>query len=207
MADIYKIATLNINGLALQSRIAMLEDFICKQEIDVLFLREVMQSILYNIRGFAPYTNICTSGRGTAVLTREHMPLTNIVRLPTGRGMAADLQGVWLVNIYAPAGAERRQERGGFFTIDIPYLLRAIQTTIIVRGDFNCVLAITGVIGYFNYSRALNELAQGFDLVDMWATALERGIHTHFTRLGAPRLDRIYVSRNLSGRKCGLRLS
>jgi hypothetical protein len=64
---------------------------------------------LDNIQGIAAYSNIGTSRRETAMLTREHMPLTNIVRLPSGRGMAADLQGVWLVYIYAPLGAERRR--------------------------------------------------------------------------------------------------
>ena len=33
MTDIYKVATLNINDLALQLRITMLEDFLIKQEI------------------------------------------------------------------------------------------------------------------------------------------------------------------------------
>jgi exonuclease III len=114
MPDIYKIATLHINGLVSKTRTAMLEDFIRKQEIDVILLQEVTQHILNNIRRFAAYTSIGTSGRGTAILTRERMPLTNIVRLPTGRGMATEIQGVWLVNLYAPSGAERRQERGLF---------------------------------------------------------------------------------------------
>jgi len=48
------------------------------------------------------------------------MPIQNIVRLPTGRGIAAEFQGVLLVNIYAPSGAERRQEREAFFKNDFP---------------------------------------------------------------------------------------
>jgi hypothetical protein len=47
-----------------------------------------------------------------------------------------------------------------------------------VGGDFNCVIAKTDFTGHFNYSRALKEL--GFDLVDMWAVATERGIYTHY---------------------------
>jgi hypothetical protein len=73
----------------------------------------------------------------------------------------------------------------------------------IVGGDFNCVLAKTDVTGHFNYSLTVNELVQGFDLVDMWATIPERGIYTYYTWQGTSRLNRIYVSRNLSGRKCG----
>jgi len=91
MADIYKIATLNINGLASQTRLAMLEDFMRKQGINVIFLQEVAQPIFDTFREYAAYTNMGTTGRGTAIMTREHMPLTNIVRLPTVRGMAAEL--------------------------------------------------------------------------------------------------------------------
>jgi hypothetical protein len=105
--------------------------------------------------------------------------------------MAAELQGVWRVKLFAPSGAERRQGREGFFNIDLPYLLRVIPTKMIIGGDFNCVLAKTDCTGHLNYSRALDEIVRGFDLVDIWATAPERGIYTHYTRQGATRLDRI----------------
>ena len=138
----------------------MLEDFMRKQEIDNYILQEVTQPMFDTFRGDAAYTNIGTTRRGTAILTREHMPLTNIVRLPTGRVMAAEIQAVWLVNIYAPSGTERRQEREGFFDTDLPYLLWAIPTTMIVGGDFNCLLAKMDATGHFNNSRDLNELVQ-----------------------------------------------
>jgi len=117
--------------------------------------------------------------------------------MPSGRGIATTLQGVWLVNIYAPSGAEKKQGREAFFNIDLPHLLKEIPTTIILGGDFNCVLAKTDCTGHFNYSRALNALIRGFDFVDMWEAAPERAIYTHYTRQGASRLDRIYVTRTL----------
>jgi hypothetical protein len=69
-------------------------------------------------------------------------------------------------------------------------------------GDFNFVLAKADVTGHFNFSRALNTLVKGYDLVDMWATAPDRGVYTHYTRQGAEGLDRINVSRHLNGQKC-----
>jgi len=84
----------------------MLEVFFHRHVIDILFLQEVTQPVLDNIRGYTAYTNIGTTRRGTAILTREHLPLTRTVCLPSGRGIAANFQGVWLVNIYAPSGAE-----------------------------------------------------------------------------------------------------
>jgi exonuclease III len=49
MTDIYKVATLNINGLMSHLRIAMLEDFLIKHEIDILFLQEVTQPVFENL--------------------------------------------------------------------------------------------------------------------------------------------------------------
>jgi exonuclease III len=116
--------------------------------------------------------------RGKAILTRDHLSLTNIVRLPTGRGIAADLKGVWLVNIYAPSGAEKRQEREDFFNFDLPYLLQATPTTVILGGDFNCVLAKADVTGHFKFSRALNRLVKGYDLVDVGNGPRLRRLHS-----------------------------
>jgi len=66
----------------------------------------------------------------------------------------------------------------------------------IIGGDFICALTKKDCTGHFNYSRDLNYLIRGFDLIDMWEAAPERGIYTHYTRQGATR-DRIYATRNL----------
>jgi len=84
MPEIYKIATLNINGMSTPPRIAMLEDILQKQE-EGIFLQEDTRPVFDDIRGFTAYTNIGTTGRGTAILTRDHIQLTKIVCLPTGR--------------------------------------------------------------------------------------------------------------------------
>jgi hypothetical protein len=139
-----------------------------------------------------------------AILARKLLPLTRTVSLPSWRGIAASIQRVRLVNIYAPSGAEERQEREDFFNLELPYLLIDTPTTVIMSGDYNCVLSKTEATGHFNFSRALNTLISGYDLVDMWAPAMGRGAYTHYTRSGAARLDRIYMSRQISGRKYGI---
>lgn len=60
----------------------MLADLVRKQEIDILFLQEVTSPIPNTISGY----NIGTNGRVTAYLTRDHMKLRDILRLPSGRG-------------------------------------------------------------------------------------------------------------------------
>jgi hypothetical protein len=74
----------------------------------------------------------------------------------------------------------------------------------IIGGDFNCVLAKSDATGHFNFSRALNTLISGYDLVDMLATATGRGVYTHYTRPEKARLYRIYATRQLSRRKYGI---
>jgi len=100
------------------TRLAMLGDFLHKHEIDIIFL-QVTQPILNTLRAYAAHTNVGTNGRSTAIVTRKHYTLNNIVRLPSERGIVADFQGLWLVNIYAPSAAERKQEREVFFNIDL----------------------------------------------------------------------------------------
>jgi len=134
-------------------------------------------------------------------LTRDLIRLTDIERLPTGRGIAAIFENITIVDIYAPSGAERRREREDFFTTELPYLLQRVPESILLGGDFNSVLTHLDSTGQPNYCWALNELIRGFDLVDMWEMSQERPTYTHYTSRGASRIDRIYASRNISGQK------
>jgi exonuclease III len=99
MPDIYKVATLNINALASQVKMTMLEDFVHQHEIDFLFLQEVTQPKFDALRGYTAYTNIGTNRRGTAILAREHLPLTRTVSRPSERGIAASFQGQYLCSL------------------------------------------------------------------------------------------------------------
>jgi exonuclease III len=142
MVHIYRISTFNINEIQSQTKTAMLADFVTKQDIVVL-LQEVSTSIPVNFGGYAIHHNMGTSGRGTAILTRAQLELRGLLRLPSGRGMAADMQGVWLVNVYAPSGAWKIQEPEEPFNRQVPYLMRPATTSIIL-GDFNGVLENSG---------------------------------------------------------------
>jgi hypothetical protein len=77
----------------------MLNDFIHKQEIEIILLQEVTHTDFELIRGYTAHLNVGTNKRGTAILTREQTTLTNIMRLPSCRGMAASYQEIWLVNL------------------------------------------------------------------------------------------------------------
>jgi hypothetical protein len=202
MAHIYRIATLNINGITSWTKMAMLADFVTKQDIDVL-LQEVSIIIPIDFGGYIIHHNIGTSGMGTAILTRSQLELRGILQLPSRRGMVADMQGVWLVNVYALSGAGKRQECKEFFNLEVPHLLRLTATSIILGGDFNCVLENSDSTRHCTYSRALTELVRGFHLVDVWAPAEGCRVYTHYACNSVMRLDRIYVTRELLGGKRG----
>ena len=138
----FKIATLNINGLASRTKVEMLDDFLRRQDIGILFLQEASHSTIDTLRRCKPCTNVGTSGRGTAMVTRKEITITNITRLPSGRGIAAEYRGIWWGNVYAPSGTIKRREREHFYNNELPYLLRVSPSNLIVGGDFKCVLRV-----------------------------------------------------------------
>ena len=87
--------------------------------------------------GFKRHYNIGSEQRGTAIIRRENIEIHNILKIPSGRAIAAEFQGTRIVNIYAPSGAEKRQERERFFNQDITHLLRTTTGNLIIAGDFN----------------------------------------------------------------------
>jgi hypothetical protein len=52
----------------------------------------------------------------------------------------------------------------------------------IMGGDFNCVLAQADCTGKVNFSRALQELVRGYDLMDVWEANPTRDVYTHYAR-------------------------
>ena len=117
MTDIVKVATLNINGITSQTRVGMLEEYIRRHEIDIIFLQKITRTNMVNVRGYETFDNIGTHMRGTAIVARKEFHLSNITTLPTGRAITAEYKGIQLINIYAPSGTERRAERESTFTI------------------------------------------------------------------------------------------
>jgi hypothetical protein len=53
------------------------------------------------------------------------------------------------------------------FNFDLPYLLQATPTTVILGGDFNCVLAKANVTGHFNFNSNLTTPVKECGLVEM----------------------------------------
>jgi exonuclease III len=106
--NVLGIATININGITSPTRVDMLAEFIRKQNLDIVFLQEVTSPDIRSITGYETHMNIGATMRGTAILAKSQHQLTNILIIPSGRAIAAKLQGIYLINIYAPSGTARR---------------------------------------------------------------------------------------------------
>jgi hypothetical protein len=90
MTHIYKVATININGIASPTRLKMLDDFL---------LQGVTQPSYQTAIRYTAHMNLGSEGRGTAIVTKDGLDISNIKRLPSGRGIAAVFSGTWIVNV------------------------------------------------------------------------------------------------------------
>ena len=118
--------------------------------------------------------------------------------------MAARFNKTLIVNIYFPSGAERKNETERFYNNELAYLLPTAHDDMILAGDFNCILSKTDSTGTNNYSRALAHLVHGLGLKDAWNTYIWRTVYTHYTPVGAYRIDRIYATGNILSKKQGV---
>jgi len=114
--------------------------------------------------------------------------------LPPGRAIAEEYRGIWIINVYAPSGTARKQDREKFYNNEVRYILATVGDHILLGWDFKCILDPTDATGGYNYSRALQELVQGLAMADTWQPNTDKRVYTHISASGAPRLDRIYVT-------------
>ena len=175
----YKIVTRNINGISSPLEMQMLHNFLFRRYIDLALVHEVTNNDSSTICGYAALVNEGIDKRGTAIVLKEGLSLSNIKRLPSGRGIAGLFKDTWIMNIYAPPGAEKRQERETIFTHDLAF--PASSRDILLAGDFNCVTSPSNCIGTPNLSKALSSTIAGFALYGVWES-LPNNLHVHTTR-------------------------
>jgi exonuclease III len=199
MDSTYGIATLNINGIAARHRIRMLEDFFHTQDIDVLCVQELTNVNIQAVRQYMAHLNIGGGGRGTAILVKEAHILGNIRRLPSGRGMMTTFNGVDIAKFM------HRRARGGgrrgILQFRRASALGNPPTSLLLAGDFNCVLTANDCTGSPNVSRTLTNLIKGLAMVDTWEQQHGNRRYAHYTALRASRIDSIYATRNMLGKK------
>ena len=144
--------------------------------------------------------------RGTAIIAKSTLHLTNITTLPSGRAIAAAYKGIRLINVYVPSGTARRTDREQFYTTELPYLFHDGPTDLLIGGDFNCVLHPGDTTGQFQPSRALTEMIRGLELHDAWNQNPTHPTYTYYSAHGATRLDRFYITSEIQQKKMGIEI-
>jgi len=132
----HKIATLNIYGITSPSKTQLLNNILLRQDIDMALIQEITTTFPPSMVT-QPLVNEGIDKRGTAILLKEGLCLQNVKRLPSGRSIAGLFKDTWIINIYAPSGAEKRQEREVFFTHDLAHLLPTSSGDLLLASDFN----------------------------------------------------------------------
>ena len=92
MTYVYRVATLNISGITSATRLRMLEEFLHKHDIVIALLQEITHPDLSTLRNYNAHINQGAEGRGTAILTKAELTVTNAKRLPSGRGDSLNYQ-------------------------------------------------------------------------------------------------------------------
>jgi hypothetical protein len=96
-----------------------------------------------------------------------------------------------------PGSADRER----FFNSEFLALLYAAAPSMLIGGDFNCVLQPADTMSPFTSSSALSEIVRGLALSDVWSQDPQRRTFTHYSPSGATRIDRFYLTQNLLGLK------
>ena len=86
----------------------MLNNFLLRHDIDIALLQEVTNNDFPPICGSAAFVNEGIDKAGTAIILKEGLSLSNVKRLPSGRGIAGLFKDTWIMNIYAASGAEKK---------------------------------------------------------------------------------------------------
>jgi exonuclease III len=171
--------TLNINWMSSDTKIGMLLDTMRRNEIDIALLQEVVTNKIENMPGYITVANVGREKRGTALLAKEGLQISDIRRLPTGRGIAASIENTWIINIYAPIGTARKTERENFYNAEITHLIPQSPIEMILAGDFNCTQASSDCTGTQHRSAALGKLIKSLDLTDAWSPQSNNEGYTH----------------------------
>jgi len=102
---------------------SMVGAFLKSQDIDLALLQEVTNTDFTTFTDYIAIVNEGTEKTGTAILTKVGLQLQHVKRIPSGRSVPAMFKGIWIINIYAPSGGEKRSERECFYKTDVIYLL------------------------------------------------------------------------------------
>ena len=131
---------------------------------------------------------------GTLTLVDKKLP-ARVCRTylhPTSRICTAVLNvmgtELYLVNVYAPSGKNKAQEREHLFQVELMYQLIANTDNIIMCGDWNSVLSTTDTTKPTNacYSNNLKRILTTFNFKDIFNSNKKKQEYTYYRKTMLP---------------------
>lgn len=206
----FRIATLNVRGIALRKKQCQLKRLLLEESIDILAVQETKlandEVIGTAVEMFLADYEVSVShaagnSGGCFLFLKKSLPLSDLSVVTDGEGRFIlndfSLQSIpyRVICVYAPT---KVAERKLFFRNIVPWL--NTDKCVLLVGDFNCVCAARDRLGGRSYidpsARLLEEVMEEFDLMDAATLPISAGSlsFTHFHRSSYARLDRIYIS-------------
>ena len=201
------VATLNVNGLNDVNKQFKLISLAQYHKFDVLMLQEHNVKDILNLHVLNNYFEIILNPShnlkgGTAICVDKKLPCEVISTDMDAEGQIIGIRMncfgkvIPLLNVYAPSGTNRKQEREEFFEQKILYYLRHNMENLIFGGDFNCVVSLKDTSSDDNrlVSNGLCKLLSSLGLKDIVKSNLSKlPEYTYLRENYGSRLDRIYV--------------
>lgn len=108
-------------------------------DLDIVCMQE-FACVHYELPGYEVILNIDERNRGTAILIRTGMNISDVRKSLDSRILAVTLQNaVTVVNVYAPSGSNNRTSRETFFNTALPTHMLQHAPFLIIVGDFNSI--------------------------------------------------------------------
>ena len=191
-----------------------LVNYLKGKSIDIVLIQEHNIKFLDKIEYLLKYYNVILNKSvllkgGTLILIDRRLPATirRSYLHPTSRicTVVLDVLGteLYLVNLYAPSGRNKEQEREDLFEQELIYQLIANTDNIVMCGDWNSVLVPKDTTNPANacYSKVLKRILTSFKYKDIYSSYKGKPPYTYYRKNYASRLDRIYLSKLISNIK------
>lgn len=160
------ILSLNINSIDSRLKFDIFQNLIRQLDADIVLLQEVKVPN-FSLLGYNIISNV-TDSLGAAIAIKEDILYRNEIKTVDSIGIAITVGNTKIINIYAPSGAQAKNQRETFFSQTITTLFDLPAENTIMGGDFNCVIQPTDSLNSFNFSHSLKNLVSGLNMTDAW---------------------------------------
>ena len=182
---------MNINGINNDLKQIKLVKYLQEKSIDIVFIQEHNIKCLQKIEYLLKFYNIILNKSillkgGTLIMIDKRLP-ARICRYylhPTSRICTAvlDIMGteLYLINVYAPSGKKKEQERENLFENELVHQLIQNTDNMIMGGDWNSVLSPkdSSKPNSTCYSKQLKDIITAFRFKDIFSSNKHKSQYT-----------------------------